>query len=63
VFSSTVTTPTSNEAYARLSHDLNPIHVNPYFSDLAELPDTITHGLLFILFYFFFLKKKKLKLK
>lgn len=44
VFSSTVTTPSSNVAYARVSHDLNPIHVNPYFADFAELPDTITHG-------------------
>ena len=44
VFSSSVTTPSSNVAYARISHDLNPIHVNPYFADFAELPDTITHG-------------------
>lgn len=36
--------PVNNSAYARISGDLNPIHVNPYFADMAGLPDTITHG-------------------
>ena len=25
--------------------DYNPIHINPYFSDFAPLPGTITHGM------------------
>jgi fatty acid synthase subunit alpha, fungi type len=37
--------PFSNEPYSKISGDYNPIHVNPYFSDFASLPDTITHGL------------------
>jgi fatty acid synthase subunit alpha len=37
--------PLTNEAYSDVSGDFNPIHVNPYFSDYASLPDTITHGL------------------
>jgi fatty acid synthase subunit alpha len=37
--------PLTNEPYATISGDLNPIHVNPYFSDYALLPDTITHGM------------------
>ncbi|KAJ3389073.1 3-oxoacyl-[acyl-carrier-protein] synthase, partial [Entophlyctis sp. JEL0112] len=45
VFPATVIAPTSNEAYAQASLDLNPIHVNPYFADLANLPGTITHGM------------------
>ncbi|KAJ3199242.1 3-oxoacyl-[acyl-carrier-protein] synthase, partial [Entophlyctis luteolus] len=45
VFPATVIVPTSNEAYAQASLDLNPIHVNPYFADLANLPGTITHGM------------------
>ena len=31
--------------YAGASGDFNPIHINPYFSDFASLPATITHGL------------------
>ncbi|KAL1917786.1 uncharacterized protein VTP21DRAFT_3620 [Calcarisporiella thermophila] len=45
IFSSAVHAPASNEPYARVSGDLNPIHVNPYFADLANLPGTITHGM------------------
>lgn len=37
--------PLSNEAYSKVSGDFNPIHINPYFSDFASLPATITHGL------------------
>jgi hypothetical protein len=37
--------PLTNVPYADISGDLNPIHVNPYFSDYALLPDTITHGM------------------
>ncbi|KAI0950742.1 hypothetical protein AcW1_007973 [Taiwanofungus camphoratus] len=37
--------PASNEPYSKVSGDYNPIHVNPYFSDLAALPGTITHGM------------------
>ncbi|KAG0363748.1 3-oxoacyl-[acyl-carrier-protein] synthase [Podila minutissima] len=44
-FSSEVISPFSNEPYAKVSGDFNPIHVNPYFADLAELPGTITHGM------------------
>ncbi|KAI9088332.1 hypothetical protein DFS34DRAFT_701418 [Phlyctochytrium arcticum] len=45
VFPATVTVPTTNNAYAIASGDLNPIHTNPYFADLANLPGTITHGM------------------
>ncbi|KAJ3041629.1 3-oxoacyl-[acyl-carrier-protein] synthase [Rhizophlyctis rosea] len=45
VYPATVTVPGSNSAYAVASGDLNPIHVNPYFADLANLPGTITHGM------------------
>ncbi|KNC98227.1 phosphopantetheine-protein transferase domain [Spizellomyces punctatus DAOM BR117] len=45
VFPATVTVPLSNGAYAVASGDLNPIHTNPYFADLANLPGTITHGM------------------
>eukprot|EP00741_Cyanophora_paradoxa_P008217 tig00000025_g7952.t1 len=31
--------------YAAASRDFNPIHVNPYIADLANLPATITHGM------------------
>ena len=34
---------TGNESYLKISGDFNPIHVNPYFSDFASLPATITH--------------------
>ena len=33
-----------NEPYAKIPGDFNPIHINLYFSDLASLPATITHG-------------------
>ena len=32
------------EPYSIISSDFNLIHVNPYFSDYASLPGTITHG-------------------
>ncbi|KAJ3517947.1 hypothetical protein NLJ89_g178 [Agrocybe chaxingu] len=38
-------TPLTNEPYSKISGDFNPIHVNPYFSDFASLPATITHGM------------------
>ncbi|KZT29627.1 fatty acid synthase [Neolentinus lepideus HHB14362 ss-1] len=41
----TFTTPSTNEPYSGISGDFNPIHVNPYFSDYAALPGTITHGM------------------
>ncbi|KAI8973281.1 fatty acid synthase [Mycotypha africana] len=44
-YSSVVHAPVSNEPYANVSGDFNPIHVNPYFADLARLPGTITHGM------------------
>ena len=37
--------PLTNEPYSKISGDFNPIHINPYFSDFASLPATITHGL------------------
>ncbi|PYH98069.1 malonyl CoA-acyl carrier protein transacylase [Aspergillus ellipticus CBS 707.79] len=37
--------PPSNEEYAVVSGDYNPIHVSPTFAAYAELPDTITHGM------------------
>jgi fatty acid synthase subunit alpha len=37
--------PLTNEPYSKISGDFNPIHINPYFSDYASLPGTITHGL------------------
>lgn len=43
--STTFTAPLSNEPYSLISGDFNPIHVNPYFSDFAALPGTITHGM------------------
>ncbi|KAJ3188792.1 3-oxoacyl-[acyl-carrier-protein] synthase [Gaertneriomyces sp. JEL0708] len=45
VFPATVTVPQSNHPYAQLSGDLNPIHTNPYFAYLSNLPGTITHGM------------------
>jgi len=42
---STFRAPFTNEPYSKISRDFNPIHVNPYFSDLANLPATITHGM------------------
>ncbi|KAF9490473.1 fatty acid synthetase alpha subunit [Pleurotus eryngii] len=41
----TFNAPLTNEPYSNVSGDFNPIHVNPYFSDYASLPATITHGL------------------
>ena len=41
----TFSTPLTNEPYSIISGDFNPIHVNPYFSDYASLPGTITHGM------------------
>jgi len=41
----TFTAPFSNQCYSNISKDFNPIHVNPYFSDFASLPGTITHGM------------------
>jgi len=35
----------SNENYARVSGDFNPIHVSRMISDYAKLPGTITHGM------------------
>ncbi|OQO10417.1 hypothetical protein B0A48_03713 [Cryoendolithus antarcticus] len=37
--------PSSNETYARVSGDYNPIHVSRVFSQYANLPGTITHGM------------------
>ncbi|KAF8907276.1 fatty acid synthase [Gymnopilus junonius] len=37
--------PLTNEPYSKVSGDFNPIHINPYFSNFASLPATITHGL------------------
>ncbi|KKA25346.1 [Acyl-carrier-protein] S-acetyltransferase [Rasamsonia emersonii CBS 393.64] len=37
--------PASNENYARVSGDYNPIHVSRVFSAYANLPGTITHGM------------------
>ncbi|KAL8243674.1 hypothetical protein R6Q59_009932 [Mikania micrantha] len=37
--------PTSNETYARVSGDFNPIHVSRIFASYANLPGTITHGM------------------
>ncbi|KAL3236466.1 tetrafunctional fatty acid synthase subunit FAS1 [Nakaseomyces bracarensis] len=38
-------TPSTNEPYARVSGDLNPIHVSRHFASYADLPGTITHGM------------------
>lgn len=38
-------TPSTNEPYARVSGDLNPIHVSRHFASYANLPGTITHGM------------------
>ncbi|QRV90063.1 fatty acid synthase subunit beta [Ceratobasidium sp. AG-Ba] len=42
---STFIAPATNEPYSKISGDFNPIHINPYFSDYAVLPGTITHGM------------------
>lgn len=44
-FPAVITTPLTNEPYSKISGDFNPIHVNPYFSNYAALPGTITHGM------------------
>ena len=41
----TLRAPASNETYARVSGDYNPIHVSRVFSNYANLPGTITHGM------------------
>jgi malonyl CoA-acyl carrier protein transacylase/acyl dehydratase len=43
--SSQFNTASSNQNYADISGDTNPIHVNPYFASYAKLPSTITHGM------------------
>lgn len=40
-----VRVPAENNTYAMASGDLNPIHTNPYFAVLTNLPSTITHGM------------------
>lgn len=37
--------PGTNEPYARVSGDYNPIHVSRVFASYAKLPGTITHGM------------------
>ncbi|MCJ1378643.1 beta subunit of fatty acid synthetase [Xylographa soralifera] len=37
--------PASNEQYAKVSGDYNPIHVSTALSRYADLPGTITHGM------------------
>ncbi|KAI2622534.1 fatty acid synthase beta subunit [Hypoxylon sp. NC1633] len=37
--------PVSNENYARVSGDFNPVHVSRVFSQYVNLPGTITHGM------------------
>ena len=37
--------PSSNEDYAQVSRDYNPIHVSPLFASWADLPGPITHGM------------------
>lgn len=37
--------PASNELYADVSGDTNPIHVSPAFAQYVKLPGTITHGM------------------
>jgi enoyl reductase-like protein/acyl dehydratase len=37
--------PSSNERYARVSGDFNPIHVSNIFASWAGLPGTITHSM------------------
>jgi len=39
------TAPESNEAYARVSKDYNPIHTCRTFASYADLPGPITHGM------------------
>ncbi|GMM38923.1 tetrafunctional fatty acid synthase subunit [Saccharomycopsis crataegensis] len=37
--------PGSNDPYAVVSGDYNPIHISPIFAKYAQLPGTITHGM------------------
>lgn len=37
--------PSTNEPYAKVSGDYNPIHVSRVFAAYAKLPGTITHGM------------------
>ncbi|OVF11274.1 putative tetrafunctional fatty acid synthase subunit [Clavispora lusitaniae] len=37
--------PSTNEPYAKVSGDYNPIHVSRVFAAYARLPGTITHGM------------------
>lgn len=37
--------PGTNEPYAKVSGDYNPIHVSRVFSSYSKLPGTITHGM------------------
>ncbi|TLD37351.1 beta subunit of fatty acid synthase [Venturia nashicola] len=41
----TLKAPATNEMYARVSGDYNPIHVSRAFASYANLPGTITHGM------------------
>ena len=41
----TLRAPASNENYARVSGDYNPIHVSRVFASYDNLPGTITHGM------------------
>ncbi|KAJ5998172.1 beta subunit of fatty acid synthase [Penicillium canescens] len=43
--SQAVRVPESNEPYSQFSKDFNPIHISEIFSQYAELPGTITHGM------------------
>lgn len=37
--------PRSNQPYAQLSRDFNPVHTSPIFASLAGLPGTLCHGM------------------
>ncbi|RAK97276.1 fatty acid synthase beta subunit [Aspergillus ibericus CBS 121593] len=37
--------PVSNQLYAEISTDFNPIHVSTIFASLADLPGTVCHGM------------------
>ncbi|KAJ2739815.1 fatty acid synthase alpha subunit Lsd1 [Coemansia sp. Cherry 401B] len=39
-----ISVPSSNDDYARVSSDTNPIHTNPYIAEVVGLPAPITHG-------------------
>lgn len=45
IYPASVVSPPNNRNYSLASGDLNPIHTNSYFADLAGLPGTITHGM------------------